>query len=107
MPGFLLHAGATVLCAHGGQAQATQPNPRVLVGNQPVVTQSAPHTIAGCPFPPPPQGTGPCVCAQWTVAATRVLAGNVPVLLGDSQATCTPTGTPVQVVVTQVRAKGM
>ena len=29
MPGFLLHVGATVLCAHGGQAQPTVPNPRV------------------------------------------------------------------------------
>ena len=26
MPGFLLHVGATVLCAHGGQAQPTAPN---------------------------------------------------------------------------------
>ena len=25
MPGFLLHQGATVLCLHGGQAQATAP----------------------------------------------------------------------------------
>ena len=36
MPGFLLHVGATVLCAHGGQAQPTVPNPRVLVGTYPV-----------------------------------------------------------------------
>ena len=35
MPGFLLHVGATVLCAHGGQAQPTAPNPRVLVSGQP------------------------------------------------------------------------
>ena len=29
MPGFVLHQGATVLCMHGGQAQAVAPNPRV------------------------------------------------------------------------------
>ena len=27
MPGFILHAGATVLCAHGGQAQADGAEP--------------------------------------------------------------------------------
>ena len=39
MPGYLLHVGATVICAHGGQAQPTLPNPRVKVMGQPVVTQ--------------------------------------------------------------------
>ena len=42
MPGFILHVGATVICAHAGQAQPTAPNPRVMVGGQPVVTQAAP-----------------------------------------------------------------
>jgi hypothetical protein len=106
MPGFLLHVGATVLCAHGGQAMPTSPNPRVTVGGQPVVTQAAPYTVAGCAFVPP-AGNGPCVTAQWIVGATRVLVGGQPALLQDSQAICTPTGTPLTVVVTQVRAKGM
>jgi hypothetical protein len=106
MPGFLLHVGATVMCAHGGQAQPTAPNPRVMVGGQPVVTQSAPYMVAGCAFVPP-GGNGPCVTAQWVVGATRVLAGGVPVLLQDSQAICTPTGTPLMIAVTQVRVKGM
>lgn len=105
MPGFLLHAGATVMCSHGGQAQATAPNPRVLLGGQPVVTQAAPHAVAGCAFVPP-AGNGPCVTAQWLTGALRVLAGGVPVLLQTSQATCIPTGTPATVVVTQVRVKG-
>jgi hypothetical protein len=105
MPGFLLHAGATVLCAHGGQAQATAPNPRVTVGGQPVVTQPAPHTVAGCPFSTP-GGPMPCVTAQWTVGATRVFAAGQPVLLADSQATCIPNGTPVTITVTQIRVRG-
>ena len=62
MPGYLLHLGATVLCSHGGQAQPTSPNPRVLGGGQPVVTQAAPYAIAGCPFIPP--AAGPCVTAS-------------------------------------------
>lgn len=107
MPGYLLHVGATVLCSHAGQAQPTVPFPRVKVGGQPVVTQSAPYTVAGCPNPPPPTSTGPCVTATWVVAATRVRAGGVPVLLQDSQAIAVPTGTPLTVVMTQFRVKGM
>lgn len=105
MPGFVLHVGATILCAHGGQAQPTAPNPRVLVGGQPVVTLSAPHVVAGCPFAPGGVPT-PCVTAQWIMGATRVLVGGAPVLLQDSQATCIPNGTPVNIIVTQVRVRG-
>ena len=90
---------------HGGQAQPTAPNPRVMVGGQPVVTQAAPYVVAGCPFSTP-GGPLPCVTAQWVVAATRVLAGGQPVLLQDSQAVCTPNGTGVNIVVTQLRVKG-
>ena len=69
MPGPLLHVGATVLCAHGGQAQPTVPNPRVLVSGQPTVTTAAPYVVAGCPFVP--VAPSPCITAQWIVAATR------------------------------------
>ena len=105
MPGFLLHLGATVMCMHAGQAQPMTPNPRVMVSGQPIVTQTTPYTIAGCPFVPP-GGNGPCVTAQWIVGAVRVLASGVPVLLQDSQAVCVPTGTGLNVLVTQVRVKG-
>jgi hypothetical protein len=106
MPGYLLHMGATVLCAHAGQAQPTAPNPRVKVGGQPIVTLPTLYTIAGCALPPPPAGNGPCVTAQFVMGATRVMAAGQPVLLQDSQAICTPTGTPLNIVVTQVRVKG-
>lgn len=104
MPGFVLHAGATVMCMHGGQAQPTAPNPRVLVSGQPVTTQAAPYAVAGCPFVPP-AGNGPCVTAQWVVAATRVFVGGVPVLTQTSQSMCAPTGTPLQILVTQLRVQ--
>lgn len=106
MPGYLLQAGAQVMCMHGGQAQATAPFPRVKVGGQPVTLQPAPWTIAACPFV---AGTAPmpCVTAQWVVGALRVKAGGQPVLLQDSQAVCVPNGTGVNVVMAQVRVKGM
>lgn len=104
MPGYLLHVGATVLCAHVGQAQPTVPFPRVTVSGQPVVTQSAPYVVAGCTFNP--GSPSPCLIANWVTAAVRVKAGGVPVLLQDSQAICTPNGTPLTVVMTQFRVKG-
>ena len=106
MPGYLLHAGATVMCMHAGQAQATVPNPRVKVSSQMTVTQPAPYTVAGCPFVPP-AGNGPCVTAQWVTAALRLKSNGQPLLLQDSQAVCTPTGTPLNILLTQLRVKGM
>jgi hypothetical protein len=106
MPGFLLHMGATVQCSHAGQAMPTMPQPRVKVSSQPVVTQTAPYTVAGCPFSTP-GGPLPCVTATWTTAAVRVKAQSQPVLLQDSQAVTVPNGVPLMVMVTQPRVKGM
>lgn len=105
MPGMLLHMGATVLCVHAGQAQPTVSNPRVKVGGQPVVTQTSTYSITGCPFATA-AGPMPCVTAQWVTGAVRVRAGGAPMLLQDSQAVCAPTGTGLNVLVTQVRVKG-
>jgi len=106
MPGFLLHLGATVTCAHGGQAQPAAPQPRVLVSGQPIVTIASPYVVAGCALPPPPTANGPCLTAQFVTSAVRVTSLGQPVLLMDSQAICAPTGTPLIVVVTQPRVSG-
>ena len=106
MPGFLLHVGATVLCSHAGQAQATVPNPRVTVSGQPTVAITSPYVVAGCALPPPPAANGPCVTAQFASAATRITSNGQPLLLFDSQATCVPTGTPLMIILTQVRVTG-
>jgi len=106
MPGYVLHAGATVLCAHGGQASPIVPSTRVRVGGQPATTMTAPYAVAGCPF-----NVGvtlvPCVTAQWVTGATRVRSQGAPLLLQDSQAVCAPNGTPVSIVSTQLRVRGM
>lgn len=95
-----------MLCMHAGQAQPIIFSPRVKVSGQPIVTQISPYMIIGCPFVPP-GGNGPCVTARWTTAATRVRAEGMPVLLRDSKATCTPTGTGLNIIVTQVRVRGI
>lgn len=102
MPGPILHLGATVLCAHGGQAVPTAPVPRVTVGGQPVATIAAPYAVAGCPFVPP--AAGPCATAQWVVGAMRVMAMGQPVAIQTGVSVCAPTGTPLMPVVAQTRA---
>jgi hypothetical protein len=107
MPGFLLHQGATILCSHGGQAQATVPNPRVTVTGMPTILMSAPFVVAGCALPPPPAANGPCVTAQYTTGSVRITSLGQPLLLLDSQAICAPTGTPLlPPISTQTRVTG-
>lgn len=107
MPGFLVHLGAQVLCSHGGQAQPTAPNPRVLVSGQPTVLITAPYVVAGCALPPPPMANGPCVTAQWLVGSTRVTSNGQPLVVQSSQAICAPSGTPLLIVATQTRASAI
>jgi hypothetical protein len=106
MPGLLIDAGASVLCSHGGKATPTAPFPRVTLSGKPVVTLTAPYVVAGCALPPPPAANGPCVSAQWLSGAMRVFAGGAPVLLQSGASVCAPTGTPLMVVMTQLRVSG-
>ena len=107
MPGFLLHSGATVLCAHLGPAQPTAPNPRVTVMGMPTVTMAAPHVVTGCTLPALAPGSPPCATANWLSAATRLSSMGQPLLLFDSQAVCVPTGTPLTILSTQTRCTGI
>jgi hypothetical protein len=101
VPGFLLHVGATVMCAHAGQAMPTVPNPRVLVSGQPTALIAAPWVVAGCPFVFP--APGPCVTAQWVVGSVRVLSNGQPLVIQSGVAICAPTATPLVPVVMQTR----
>lgn len=103
MPGPMLHVGATVLCAHAGQATPSVPNPRVMVSTQPTVTQPGPWLVAGCSLPPPPAANGPCVTASFVTGSVRVLSLGQPLLLMDSVSIAAPTGTPLTPVVVQPR----
>lgn len=107
MPGFLVHVGAVVLCAHGGQAQPAVPNPRVLVSGQPTVLITSPYLVAGCPLPPPTAANGPCISAQWLSGSTRVLSNGQPLVVLSSQSICMPTGTPLIIGFTQGRVSAL
>jgi hypothetical protein len=101
MPDFLLQVGATVLCAHGGEALPTVPNSRVLLSGAPSVTMAAPWVVAGCPFVPP--APGPCVTGQWMTGTRRVTSNGQPLLAQSSQGFCQPTGTPLVPLSAQTR----
>ena len=107
MGSFLLHVGATASCTHGGDAQPTVANPRVTVAGMSTLTRSAPYAISGCALPPPPVANGPCVAAHFMTAATRITSFGLPLLLADSHAECTPSGTPLVVSASQRRVTGI
>lgn len=102
MPGFLVEQGATVLCAHGGQANPVVPNPRVTLGGTPSSLISAPWLVAGCPGIPA-AFIPPCVTAQWIAGTTRVTSNGQPLVVQSGQAICVPPGTPLLPPVTQTR----
>lgn len=107
MSNYVLHEGATVQCKHfpPGRASPMVTDQRVKVGGKKIVTKPSVYTISGCGLSP--QAGGPCATAQWTSAAQRVKASGKPVLFKDSQATCTPTSTGVNIIATQRRVKVM
>ena len=104
MPGPMLTSVSSVQCAHVGVGTPATPDPRVMLGGLPAVTIATTYTIAACTFPAMTVGNSPpCVSAQFTTAATRVLATGQPVLLADSQGTSLPNGTPLVVLPSQPR----
>jgi hypothetical protein len=105
MPGPLIQQGATVLCVHGGQAMPTVPNASVMLGGMPSCLLSDVWTVAGCPGVP--SSVPPCVTAQWIMGTTRVTSFGQPLLVQSGQAICSPTGTPLLPLVTQVRVVAM
>ena len=105
MAGFLIQLGATVLCAHAGQATAMAPNPRVLLSGQPSVLLSAPWVVAGCPLVPPP--LPPCVTGQWILGTLRVMSNGQPLVVQSGQGITIPNGTPLLPVAMQTRVIAM
>ena len=105
MPGYIVDLSASVSCTHQGTATPTAPSTRVQINGSGVIPQSCTYSIAGCSYPV--EAGGPCVTGTWTQAATRVFVEGQPVVLADSQSTCTPTGTPMTIKSTQQRVKAI
>ena len=104
--GFLITAGSTAICSHGGQVKAIPTPARVTVMGQAVLTQGGSFVVSGCPNPPPPAGVGPCATATWVVASMRVKVLGQPALLVDSKALTSPPSSVIRIAV-QPKVQGL
>jgi hypothetical protein len=87
MAGFILDAGVTITCPHGGRVQVIPRSTRVSLGGKPALLVDDTATIAACPFTV--SGTpSPCLRVEWTMPATRVKVQSSPVLLSTSIGLC-------------------
>ena len=99
MPGFILHAGASAICPHGGSATPVETDARVTIDGLPITTLSSSFVITGCTL----SGSARCQTAHFVIAAKRVTANGQPVLLRDSEGICEPSGVPLVIGQTQTR----
>jgi hypothetical protein len=81
MPGFLMHALATIQCPHAIPAQLIPTQARVLVSGMPVALMANQIVATGCPFTVPPGKPQPCVLAKWLMPSARVLVNSTPVMI--------------------------
>ena len=93
------------MCAHGGQAQPTVPNPRVLVMGMPTSTIAAPWVIAGCVGVPP--AVPPCVTGQWVLGTLRVTSLGQPLAVQSSVGITVPGAVPMTPVTMQTSVTAM
>lgn len=84
---FVLDAGATITCPHGGRVAVVPRATRVALGGKPPLLVDDSNTIAACPFNVS-GAPSPCLRVQWTMPATRVTVESSPVLLSSSIALC-------------------
>jgi hypothetical protein len=84
---FILDAGVTITCPHGGQAQVVARSTRVSLGGKPPLLVDDAATVAACPFNVS-GAPSPCLRVQWTMPATRVKVESSPVLLSSSIGLC-------------------
>ncbi len=87
MGAYVLDAGATITCPHGGQATVVPRATRVSLGGNPPLLVDDVATIAGCAFNVS-GAPSPCLRLQWLMPATRATVESSPVLLSSSVAMC-------------------
>jgi hypothetical protein len=78
VPGFVLHAMATITCSHGGQVKIAPSQTRALVNGLPIATALDMMVVGGCPGV---GGSPPCTTVKWSAVSARVTCSGIPVLL--------------------------
>lgn len=102
---FLLTTNSVVLCAHGGKANPSAPNPRVKTMGTPTGLLPSPHLVAGCPFVTPAGAPLPCVNGTWVLGTLRVRSTSQPLQLDSGSSVSAPTGAPLTVIPVPGRVK--
>jgi hypothetical protein len=92
--GFLIDAGATIMCPHGGQVKIIPSVTCVTLGGMPPLLAADPATVAGCAFNVS-GAPSPCLSLQWLMPAARVTVQGGAPLLSSSIGLCkNPAGAP-------------
>jgi hypothetical protein len=91
VPGYILDAGATITCPHGGQVTVTPRSTKVHLGGKPPLLVDDTAVVAGCAFNVS-GAPSPCLRVQWLLPATKVTAESSPVLLSSSVGLCLNAG---------------
>ncbi len=87
MPGYVLDAGVTITCPHGGTVAVTPRATRVRLGGKPPLLVDDVATVAGCPLNVS-GAPSPCLRVQWLAPATRLTIESSSALLSSSVGLC-------------------
>ncbi len=94
MPGYVIDAGAAIVCPHGGRGMPVTTTTRVRVGGLPPILDSDRVVVDGCAFDVD-GAPSPCVLVRWLMPSTRLLVDRTPVVLSTSTGLCvSATGAP-------------
>lgn len=73
--------GTIITCPHSVPATIPASGAKLLIAGTPAALQGDKGLVSGCPFTLPGGKLQPCVTAELTGAATKVMSGGRPVLL--------------------------
>lgn len=109
MGAFLVDAGATIVCPHGGQVKVVPSATRLTLSGMSPLTVSDIATISGCSFNVS-GAPSPCLTVEWLAPATRVTVEGAAPVLSSSVGLCknaasAPQGTAI-VAGFQTRVQG-
>jgi hypothetical protein len=87
MAGYVLDAGATITCPHGGRVDVAPRATRVALGGKPPLLVDDTAVIAACPFNVS-GAPSPCLSVEWARPAMKLTVESSAVLLSTSVALC-------------------
>jgi len=87
MGAFVIDAGATIICPHGGQVKVVPSATSVTLGGLPPLLDKDTATVAGCAFNVS-GAPSPCLTVQWLMPATRLTVDGGAPLLSSSIGLC-------------------